>query len=306
MADDTGQVTNVFDFNKLRELADRHELAVRLDESAPEFHLSKQDMQAIIFCLRFTAGRIAMDETTATLNAASDEITRLRAELQAAKVDDDLIKSRRRQFRLRAAERLRAQAAAITRLRAELAKLQSYVSMQQSGHLKEAFDELKSELAAARAHALETYKRWHQLEDKLRADVIAALQRADDYRKMWQENYDDVRRADEALAAERAARERIEKELRRKAHDAILTSSKVAYTDAAAIVALAAPAEASAGEADTRLARQYADIIEATDTEAFAWLLGLEDTHDLEAEDAKAMIVAALRSPARPAQKDSQ
>jgi hypothetical protein len=278
MADDTGQVTNVFDFNKLRELADRHELAVRLDESAPEFHLSKQDMQAIIFCLRFTAGRIAMDETTATLNAASDEITRLRAELQAAKVDDDLIKSRRRQFRLRAAERLRAQA----------------------------FDELKSELAAARAHALETYKRWHQLEDKLRADVIAAVQRADDYRKMWQENYDDVRRADEALAAERAARERIEKELRRKAHDAILTSSKVAYTDAAAIVALAAPAEASAGEADTRLARQYADIIEATDTEAFAWLLGLEDTHDLEAEDAKAMIVAALRSPARPAQKDSQ
>jgi hypothetical protein len=165
---------------------------------------------------------------------------------------------------------------------------------------------LSAELAAARAHALETYKRWHQLEDKLRADVIAALQRADDYRKMWQENYDDVRRADEALAAERAARERIEKELRRKAHDAILTSSKVAYTDAAAIVALAAPAEASAGEADTRLARQYADIIEATDTEAFAWLLGLEDTHDLEAEDAKAMIVAALRSPARPAQKDSQ
>jgi hypothetical protein len=161
---------------------------------------------------------------------------------------------------------------------------------------------LSAELAAARAHALETYKRWHQLEDKLRADVIAALQRADDYRKMWQENYDDVRRADEALAAERAARERIEKELRRKAHDAILTSSKVAYTDAAAIVALAAPAEASAGEAG----RTFTDeMVEAGARE----LVRIEHAKHPWAHYmicSRAVLGAALNIPTRPAQKDSE
>jgi hypothetical protein len=161
---------------------------------------------------------------------------------------------------------------------------------------------LSAELAAARAHALETYKRWHQLEDKLRADVIAALQRADDYRKMWQENYDDVRRADEALAAERAARERIEKELRRKAHDAILTSSKVAYTDAAAIVALAAPAEASAGEAG----RTFTDeMVEAGARE----LVRIEHAKHPWAHYmicSRAVLSAALNIHARPAQKDSE
>lgn len=40
---------------------------------------------------------------------------------------------------------------------------------------------------------------------------------------------------------------------------------------------------------------QIADAIEKADTEAFAWLLDLEDTHDFEASDAKDLIVSALR-----------
>ena len=42
-------------------------------------------------------------------------------------------------------------------------------------------------------------------------------------------------------------------------------------------------------------AAQIADKIEATDVEAWAWLLGLEFAHDQEAEDAKALVVKALR-----------
>lgn len=44
--------------DQLRELAERHDLAVKLDESAPEFHLSNDDMKAIVFSLRFTAERL--------------------------------------------------------------------------------------------------------------------------------------------------------------------------------------------------------------------------------------------------------
>jgi len=41
---------------------------------------------------------------------------------------------------------------------------------------------------------------------------------------------------------------------------------------------------------------ELADHIEACDVEAFAWLLNLEFTHDDEPEEAKAMIVRALRA----------
>jgi hypothetical protein len=43
-------------------------------------------------------------------------------------------------------------------------------------------------------------------------------------------------------------------------------------------------------------AEQLAAHIEAVDVEAFAWLLGLEFCHGDEAQDAKDMIVAALRN----------
>lgn len=55
------------------------------------------------------------------------------------------------------------------------------------------------------------------------------------------------------------------------------------------------PARAELSEAQRYLARSYADKIASCDVEAFAWLLGLEFTHNSEAKDAKAMIVAALR-----------
>ncbi len=43
-------------------------------------------------------------------------------------------------------------------------------------------------------------------------------------------------------------------------------------------------------------AAQIADRIEATDVEAFAWLLGLEFAHDAEAVEAKQIIIDALRA----------
>jgi hypothetical protein len=179
-------------------------------------------------------------------------------------------------------------AAAITRLRAELAELQGYVSMQQSGHLREEFDLLKGELAAAvqRAEAAER-------------ECSSWQEKAADYYACWKADRLTDR---QALAAERAARERIEKELRRKAHDAILTTSKVAYTDAAAIVALAAPAEASAGEAD----RTFTDeMVEAGARE----LVRIEHAKHPWAHYmicSRAVLGAALNIPTRPAQKDSE
>lgn len=47
----------LFDRAKLRELAERHELANKLDAD-PGFHLSNDDMKAIAFSLRFTAERL--------------------------------------------------------------------------------------------------------------------------------------------------------------------------------------------------------------------------------------------------------
>lgn len=52
--------------------------------------------------------------------------------------------------------------------------------------------------------------------------------------------------------------------------------------------------------AERILARGYAEKIASVDVEAFAWLLGLEFTHDGEAEDAKALIVAALKEYGKP------
>lgn len=54
--------------------------------------------------------------------------------------------------------------------------------------------------------------------------------------------------------------------------------------------------------AERFLSCDYAKKIEECDVEAFAWLLGLEFTHDSEAEDAKAMIVKALRLYGKPPQ----
>jgi hypothetical protein len=49
--------------------------------------------------------------------------------------------------------------------------------------------------------------------------------------------------------------------------------------------------------AETTLdANQIADQIEAADVEAFAWLLDLEFTHDDEPQEAKDLIVLALRA----------
>lgn len=46
-------------------------------------------------------------------------------------------------------------------------------------------------------------------------------------------------------------------------------------------------------------ADEIATRMEATDVEAWAWLLGLEFTHDSEAEDARALTVKALRAYAK-------
>lgn len=46
----------------------------------------------------------------------------------------------------------------------------------------------------------------------------------------------------------------------------------------------------------TLSAPQIADKLEQLDVPAFAWLLSLEFTHDEEAEDAKKLIVRALRA----------
>jgi len=48
----------LFDRAHLNELAQRHEIAVTFDKSAPDFHLSNRDMEAIAFALRFTAQRL--------------------------------------------------------------------------------------------------------------------------------------------------------------------------------------------------------------------------------------------------------
>ena len=42
-------------------------------------------------------------------------------------------------------------------------------------------------------------------------------------------------------------------------------------------------------------AKQMLKAIERTDTDAFAWLFGLEDTHGFEADDARDFIIAALK-----------
>lgn len=48
-----------FDHAKILELAERHELAVKLDKSAPDFHLSYDDMAVIAFGLRSLANQEA-------------------------------------------------------------------------------------------------------------------------------------------------------------------------------------------------------------------------------------------------------
>lgn len=50
---------------------------------------------------------------------------------------------------------------------------------------------------------------------------------------------------------------------------------------------------------DRQLAMQYAHELAKCDVEAFAWLLGLQFTHDDEAGHAKALIVKALKAYAR-------
>ena len=52
--------------------------------------------------------------------------------------------------------------------------------------------------------------------------------------------------------------------------------------------------------AERLLARSYAKKIAETDVEAFAWLLGLEFTHDGEPEDARTLIVKALKAYGKP------
>lgn len=48
----------LFDRAHLRELADRHKLAIGLDDAHPGFRLTDDDMKAIEFSLRFTAERL--------------------------------------------------------------------------------------------------------------------------------------------------------------------------------------------------------------------------------------------------------
>lgn len=48
----------LFDRKHLRELADRHKLAIGLDSADPGFRLTDDDMKAIEFSLRFTASRL--------------------------------------------------------------------------------------------------------------------------------------------------------------------------------------------------------------------------------------------------------
>lgn len=57
--------------------------------------------------------------------------------------------------------------------------------------------------------------------------------------------------------------------------------------------ALSAPVPS---EEEVARATEFADQLDSTDVEAWAWLLGLEFTHDSEAEDAKALVVKALRA----------
>ncbi len=48
----------MFERSYLRELADRHDLALAMDRADPGFHLSNDDMRAIAFALRFTAMKL--------------------------------------------------------------------------------------------------------------------------------------------------------------------------------------------------------------------------------------------------------
>ena len=53
------------DRDRLKELADRFDLALTLDESAVSFHLSGDDMKAIAFSLRFVAEQLLRETSNA-------------------------------------------------------------------------------------------------------------------------------------------------------------------------------------------------------------------------------------------------
>lgn len=58
--------------------------------------------------------------------------------------------------------------------------------------------------------------------------------------------------------------------------------------------------------AERILARAYAKKIAEVEIEAFAWLLGLELFHDGEPEDARTLIVKALKAYGKPPRRQHQ